>query len=137
MIKHRQLNKHSNTTIKDAEDLLNGTTEVDETNVGILMENYVKELEKVTETLPENEENRKLRKHRAGKKAGISIKSAKGYNKMTSTSNRSERKTGTSNGSGRKRKTASNGKEEKEKQQKYDLEKLRLEITMKEKEASV
>ena len=68
MIKHRQLNKHSNTTIKDAEDLLNGTTEVDETNVGILMENYVKELEKVTETLPENEENRKLRKHRAGKK---------------------------------------------------------------------
>ena len=135
MIKHRQLNKHSNTTIKDTEDLLNGTTEVDETNVGILMENYVKELEKVTETLPENEENRKLRKHRAGKKAGI--KSAKGYNKMTSTSNRSERKTGTSNGSGRKRKTVSNGKEEKEKQQKYDLEKLRLEITMKEKEASV
>ena len=111
VIIHKQLNKHSNTTIKDAKNLLNGTTEVDETNVGILVQNYVKELEKVTQTLPENEETRKLRKHRAGKKA--SIKSAKGYNKRTSTSNRTKRKTGTSNGSGRKRKTVSNGKEKK------------------------
>ena len=35
------------------------------------MQNYVKELKKVTQTLPENEENRKLRKHNAEKNTWV------------------------------------------------------------------
>ena len=60
MITQRQLSKtkrHPNRTIIDANDLLNGTAEVNKINVDILMENYMKELEKVTETLPKNEKN--------------------------------------------------------------------------------
>ena len=73
MITQRQLSKtkrHPNRTIIDANDLLNGTAEVNKINVDILMENYMKELEKILKHYQRMKKTKKTTKTLRWKKNG-------------------------------------------------------------------